>query len=169
MFCGGGASYGCMGTELLTETFCRLRQRLHDVAGRMLRDEMEAEDAVQDVFCNLWTCDSPESSDEARYRLFAVLKNVCINKLRRRRVFVDVNETNVDAAVSPPEPDAGRLRSELMRRLPRSQREVFTLAVYEEMEYDEIAESLGMSIEAVRTNMCRARKTLRELYKNLNL
>ena len=74
-----------MGKETLTDTFCRLQKKLHLVAGRLLNDETEAEDAVQDAFCRLWSAEPPGSTDEARYRMFAVLRNVCLNKLGRRR------------------------------------------------------------------------------------
>ena len=74
-----------MGKETLTDTFCRLQKKLHLVAGRLLNDETEAEDAVQDAFCRLWSAEPPGSTDEARYRMFAVLRNVCLNKLRRKR------------------------------------------------------------------------------------
>lgn len=157
-----------MTTELLTYAFCRLQSKLHFVASRLLNDEEEACDAVQDAFCNLLEARSPASYDEARYRLFAVLKNVCINKLRRRRA--------VASGAMPEQPveqpgtiDAERLRAELLGSLTPLQREVFCLALDDELEYEEIAERLGMSIEGVRTHMCRARKILREKYKKLEL
>lgn len=157
-----------MGTELLTDTFCHLRRKLHIIALRILKDESEAQDAVQDAFCNLWAAKSPVTGDEARYRLFAVLKNVCLNKLRRRR---DVTHVFPPGMFEEPvhHGDVERLKNELLRHLTSTQRTVFRLSVFEELEYAEIAEALGMSIETVRMNMSRARKTLREQYKKLKL
>ncbi len=154
---------------MITDAFCRLQRRLHFVASRLLNDESEACDAVQDAFCNLLEARTPATYDEARYRLFAVLKNVCINKLRRRRPVVDAEAgAEAEASVKPHYgPDADTLRRELFRSLTPVQREVFSLAVYDELEYSEIAERLDMSIEAVRTNMCRARKILRQQYNRL--
>lgn len=156
-----------MGTELLIETFCRLQEKLHLVAGRMLRDEMEVEDAVQDTFCRLWSAQLPDTADEARFRMFAVLRNVCINKLRRERPLTGLESLDVGEE-SPPDMDTVRIRDALLNALTPAQRQIFCLSAFEDMEYEEIAENLGLSIEAVRTHMCRARKILREKYKKLN-
>lgn len=153
---------------MLTDAFCRLQNKLHFVASRLLNDDAEASDAVQDAFCNLLEARSPHTYDEARYRLFAVLKNVCINKLRRRRPLTGVAAPEV--TVEPHYlPDADSLRLELFRHLTPVQRQVFGLAVDDELEYSEIAEQLGMSLDAVRMHMCRARKILRQQYKKLEL
>ncbi|MDE6136310.1 MAG: sigma-70 family RNA polymerase sigma factor [Muribaculaceae bacterium] len=156
-----------MEKEPLTDTFCMLRDKLHSVAGRLLKDEIEAEDAVQDTFCNLWAADSPASANEARYKMFAVLKNVCINKLRRKRPQsgIELPEIAVEPAADV-DPDG--LRKELFEHLTPMQKKVFSLSLDEDMEYEEIAETLGLSIEAVRMHMCRARKILREQYKKLD-
>lgn len=155
-----------MGNDLLTDTFCELQKKLQRVAGRMLQDEMEAEDAVQDTFCNLWTKDLPQTSDETRFKLFAVLKNVCLNKIKRRRPTQNLDALDIPAE-SVDNIDVERLKSELQKHLSPYQYEIFRLSVYEEMEYEEIAEHMGLSVEAVRMHMCRARKILRDKYKQL--
>lgn len=140
------------------------------VAGRMLKDEMEADDAVQDAFCNLWAtwaADLPDTTDQARFKMFAVLKNVCINKLKRKRP--DRGLDNLEIAVDPVEhADNETLKEQLLKCLTPTQRRIFCLATFEDMEYEEIAETLDMNISAVRMNMCRARKLLRDRYKLLN-
>ncbi|MDE6338406.1 MAG: sigma-70 family RNA polymerase sigma factor [Muribaculaceae bacterium] len=157
-----------MGSDLLIDTFCKLQQKLHTVAGRLLKDEMEADDAVQDTFCNLWVAELPDTANEARYRLFAVLKNVCLNKLKKKR---PVTGTVLpDIAIEPSvDMDADRLKTELLKQLTPLQRNVFILSTYNELEYEEIAEMLNMSIGAVRMQMSRARKVLRTSYNNMKL
>ena len=146
-----------------------LRERMHHVALRMLSDEAEADDAVQDAYCNLLGAREPLTTDETRFRLFAILRNVCLNKLRQRRPNVNVD---VLSGVSTPavEPDdTPGIQRLLLESLPDSQRSVFELATFEELEYSEIAARLNMSTEAVRMNMSRARRHLREEYKRLKL
>ncbi len=146
-----------------------LRERMHHVALRMLSDEAEADDAVQDAYCNLLGAREPLTTDETRFRLFAILRNVCLNKLRQRRPNVNVD---VLSGVSTPavEPDdTPGIQRLLLESLPDSQRRVFELATFEELEYSEIADRLNMSTEAVRMNMSRARRHLREEYKRLKL
>lgn len=134
----------------------------------ILKDEMDAEDAVQDSVCNLLNSDLPVTSEEARFRLFAVLKNVCLNKLKRKRPIMGLESLEVPIEDSSGW-EAESQRQEVLRRLSPVQREVFRLSLYEELEYEEIAERLGITIDAVRMNMCRARKILRAHYKKSEL
>lgn len=155
-----------MGKETLIESFCKLQQKLHNVACRLLRNEMEAEDAVQDAFCNLWSDRSPNTSDEARYRLFAVLRNICLNKLKRRRHEVEIDECNIVVAARELD-DIEYIKTLLIQALPPLQRQIFQMAVFDELEYDIIAERLDMTVDAVRMNMSRARKKLRERFNRI--
>lgn len=156
-----------METETFTDTFVDLQHRLHLAATGILRDADDADDAVQDAFCNLWNSPRrPKSRDEARFKLFATLRNICLNKLKRKKgapedlsVFSSPDTRRFD------EEDFGRVRKFLMSGLPPLQREIFELSVFSEMEYEEIAFRLGISVEAVRMNMSRARKRAREQYR----
>ena len=139
---------------------------MHQVAYRLLQDEMEAEDAVQDAIFNMIKAREPKNSDEAKYRLFAILKNVCINKLRQRRLTVDISQcTDIGQEIEYDEVE--RLRPLLLSSLTPMQRKVFEMHTFDELEYEEIATKLEMSIEAVRMNMSRARQVLRQRYKEL--
>lgn len=157
-------SYECMGKETLIDTFCLVRQKLHKVAIRLLKDEMEAQDAVQDTFCNLWRTVMPDTSAEARHRLFAVLKNVCINKLKRKHNMV-CNDGVEIVTEDTSGHEADRLKQAIMSQLTPMQREVFRLYVNEDLEYEEIAKHLSISIDAVRMHMMRARKSIKDQIK----
>lgn len=156
-----------MASDFLIDSFIRLQEKLHRVACGFLRDDPEADDAVQDAFCNLWSRDSPGSSREADAKLFTTLKNVCINKIHRRQTVYGYEELP-DAAVSPPDVEEfDKIKPLLLSCLSPLQRRVFEMSVFDDMEYEEIAVRLEMNIEAVRQNMSRARKKVREQYKKL--
>lgn len=143
-----------------------MEQKLHRVAYRLLQNEMEAEDAVQDAIFNMIKAREPKNSDEAKYRLFAILKNVCINKLRQRRCTVDISQcTDIGQEIEYDEVE--RLSPLLLSSLTPMQRKVFEMHTFDELEYEEIATKLEISIEAVRMNMSRARQVLRQRYKEL--
>ena len=143
-----------------------MEQKLHRVAYRLLQNEMEAEDAVQDAIFSMIKAREPANSDEAKYRLFAILKNVCINKLRQRRLTVDISQcTDIGQEIEYDEVE--RLRPLLLSNLTPLQRKVFEMHTFDELEYEEIASKLEMSIESVRMNMSRARQVLRQRYKEL--
>lgn len=155
-----------MGNNSLIETFVRLQEKLHRVACRLLKDEEEAEDAVQDAFCNLWKPDLSMTSDEARYKLFAVLRNVCLNKLKKQSR-LSVGEISEFILPAPAVDESERIKVLLFKSLTPLQCKILELMVSKEMEYGEIAQELDISVETVRMNICRARKKMRELYKKL--
>ena len=127
---------------------------------------MDAEDAVQDAICNLWSDRIPATSEEARFRLIVILRNVCLNKLKRKRNFVAISdcEKSID---NPDLDETERIKSLMLASLPPLQKTIFQMSTFDELEYEIIAERLNMSVDAVRMNMSRARKKLRELYKKI--
>lgn len=64
--------------------------------------------------------------------------------------------------------DMENYESLLTAGLTDIQGRIYSLATHKGMEYDEIADSLQMSVEAVRMNMSRARKKIRDNYKHLD-
>lgn len=81
-----------MNADNFIKTFSQLHDKLHRVACKYLKDELDAEDAVQDAFYNLWSNRIPVTSEEARNRVFAILRNVCLNMIKRKRHFADLSE-----------------------------------------------------------------------------
>lgn len=143
-----------------------LQEKLHRIAYRFLRDEMDAEDAVQDAICNLLSDRVPPTSEEARARLFAILRNVCLNRLKRKRKFVALADCDRTIAV-PGIDESERIKSLMLASLSPLQKTIFQMSAFDDLEYDVIAERLNMSVDAVRMNMSRARKKMRELYKKM--
>ncbi|MDE6161708.1 MAG: sigma-70 family RNA polymerase sigma factor [Muribaculaceae bacterium] len=160
-----------MGKEIVTEAFVAMRLRLHNMACGILRDRAEADDAVQEAFCRLW--ESPASGDNVatRRRLVAVVRNLCIDRLRRRITMQACAVSDAEAAACEPALhfDVEAIRLCLLRELPPMQREVFRLVALEDYDYDEVAVRLGISEEAARANMSRARKKLRDVYRKYEL
>jgi len=74
-----------MKNDILTQSFIDLRDRLHRSALGFLRNEEDAADALQDTFFRLWKSGAVATDSEARNKLFAVLRNVCIYRLRKPR------------------------------------------------------------------------------------
>ena len=123
---------------------------------------MDADDAVQDAVCNLWSDRVPASSEEARFRLYVIIRNVCLNKLKRKRYFLPISECE-KASDDNVLDETERIRSLLLASLTPLQIKIFQMATDYNLEYNVIAERLNMNIDAVRMNMSRARKKMREL------
>ncbi|MBD5182652.1 MAG: RNA polymerase sigma factor [Bacteroidales bacterium] len=158
-----------MKPDFLTATFITLRLKLHRSALNFLRNEEEASDALQDTFARLWEKGPVESDEEARNKLFAVLRNVCIDRLRRQS---NLRLSDSDTDEKPQEPTSGedidRLQTLMMSGLSDIQRQIVTLVADEQLSPAEIGHSLGLSEGAVRTALCRARMKMRENYKKLD-
>ena len=155
-----------MGNKTFIDTFVELQKKLNRAATQLLNDLSEAEDAVQDTFCNLWNKELPETSEEARYKLFAVLRNVCLNKLKKKQRYTHIMDNDV---ILPEEQyeESERIKSLLFNSLTPLQKKILQMIVSDDMDYEDVAKRLGLSVESVRMNVCRARKKMRELYKRI--
>lgn len=158
-----------MKYDILTSSFLDLRGKLHHIAMRFLQSDEDAEDALQDTWLKLSAKGSVGSSFEARNKLVAVLRNICIDRLRRiPTIPIEDTEAARTLGCETPIEDIERLEALLKANLTPLQRRIYTLVVHEGMEYDEIATLLNMSVEAVRMNMSRTRHKIRETYKALD-
>ena len=156
-----------MEIDMLTSSFLGLRDKLHHIALKYLGSDEDAKDALQDTWLKLRSKGEVETTIEARNKLVTVLRNVCIDHLKKAReipidVTVDIQAYRMD------EEDIGNLEQLLQEGLTPLQKEIFNLVTHEGFDYNEIAKQLSMSVEAVRMNMSRTRKKIRENYKRLN-
>lgn len=155
-----------MKQDLLTSAFLDIRSRMHRIAMRLLLNDEDARDALQDTFEKLWSKDEVESNEEARNKLVHVLRNTCIDRLRTRHtVPLEPDRTYTAAVYETTVEDMARYERLITRGLTAVQRQIYAMVTSDCMEYDEIAGRLGMSVEAVRMNMSRARKKIRENIK----
>lgn len=157
--------------DTVTAAFLALRLKLRRVASAILCSEDEADDALQETFVRAWQ--SSRGGSE-RSLLFTTLRNVCLDALRRRRPSADLAEADrqcagTDPAAAADSRDAvARVRQVVARQLSRREREVFDMYTFSDLDYDEIAHRLGITVESARTAMSRARKTIKEYCKDIN-
>jgi RNA polymerase sigma-70 factor, ECF subfamily len=156
--------------------------KLFRVARAILKDDAEAEDALQDAYL-----DAYRHLDDFRggARLSTWLTRIVINqalmrlrKHRRDRIVVpfgdgratEPDQAEADMADERSEsPPSATLRAEIRRalerridELPTAFRTVFVMREVEDMTVDEPAECLSIPAATVRTRLFRARALLRE-------
>jgi RNA polymerase sigma-70 factor (ECF subfamily) len=140
---------------------------------RVSRPE-DAGDVVADTFLVAWRRRSHvPTGDEARLWLYGVARHVLANQRRgerRRDRLGEVLRERLAATAhlrADPDPSAAVAETLAVRdalaRLADLDREVLTLTAWEELEPREIADVLGVSAQAVRTRLSRARARLRDL------
>ncbi|MBR5087036.1 MAG: sigma-70 family RNA polymerase sigma factor [Muribaculaceae bacterium] len=158
-----------MGLDMMTSSFLDLRDKLHHIAMRYLQSDEEAQDALQDTWLKLSCKGDVETPQEARNKLVAVLRNICIDRLRKKRTVSigSINSNDVPQCSIEIE-DIKRLEKLLQEQLTPLQRQIFNLITHEGYDYEQIAKQLSMSAEAVRMNMSRIRKKIRETLKKLD-
>ena len=136
----------------------------------MLRSREKAEDAVQDVLLNLWRQrETVRIDDSLRAYLYRAVRNRALNSVRNDRVRRDAVPHLLRETGDAPPGDAAVLEGELegavrdaIDALPPRCREIFELSRSRGLRYSEIAESLGISVKTVETQMGRALRSLRE-------
>lgn len=153
---------------------------VYRLALRLMRNEAEAEDVVQETFVSAFKAiDSFEGHSRLATWLYRIANNVALMRLRRvQPVLVAVDEPvrEADGRETPrelfdwcclPEQDfeTAEARAELegaIAALPESLRSVFVLRELEGLSTEEAAEALGISVDNVKTRLHRARLRLRE-------
>lgn len=152
-------------------TFLPLGDGLYRIAFHYLEDASDAQDAVQDVFIKLWKSkDKLDSIYNPEAYSYTLIRNVCIDKLRRARKTVQPESMEEDSGDDPPdkilaEKEALRKTMQHIESLPDKQREIVKMRIFEELEYDEIAKKLGISEINTRVQLSLARKTLKSKMK----
>jgi RNA polymerase sigma-70 factor (ECF subfamily) len=153
---------------------------VYRLALRLMQNEAEAEDVMQEAFLNAFKAiDSFEGRSELGTWLYRIAYNTAMMRLRKHRpetVSVEETETADDGSLVPsqlfdwcclPERDfeSNEVRAELEKaigELPEKLRAVFVLRELENLSTEETAQALDISIETTKTRLHRARLWLRE-------
>lgn len=147
-----------------------LLPKMRRTAFRYVGCEADAEDVVQEASLRLWQLGDRLRGVRCLEALaVTIVKRLSFNILKHRAVRGGVVALwrIVSVAAEPCALDAQAELDEvrlLMERLPGQQREVLRMRHLEGLETEEIARLLGMTPEAVRMNLSRARKRIRKLY-----
>ena len=147
-----------------------LKNKLYRFAKRLLEDEVEAEDMVQEVFIKLWN----KKEKLMEYRSIEALamitiKNQCLDKLRGRKYNIESIENltrEVEDVMKDEKKDYSDVVGEIHRiiqTLPEQQKMIIQLRDVEGYDYEEIAEVMDMNENAIRVNLSRARKKIRDI------
>lgn len=165
--------------DALAELYDRHARPVYSLALRIVQDQSDAEDLVQDVFTQAWRQASrfDASRGSVAAWLLTMTRSRAIDRLRARRVRPD---RGIDVQPSPEIADASstadqqllsaeqvaRVRSAL-DALPLLQRVAIELAYYEGLTHTEIADRLEQPLGTVKTRIRLALMKLREALAGL--
>ncbi len=153
----------------------RYQGALYRFALGMVVQADAAADLVQESFIKAYV-NLEQCHDPARFRawIFRIVSNRCKDYLKsRRRQFTPLDE-NAPILATGEDPESGLEQHELreaidraLAHLPRAQREAFLLKHVEGLSYEEMAESLKVSVSALKMRVFRARESLQALLQRV--
>lgn len=180
------ARVGSGDTLALQHMMRRHNQALYRTARSILKDDAEAEDAVQEAYVQAYRAiDSFRGDAKLSTWLIRIAVNVAIRRARKINRSAEVIDLVADTADlreaepgspeshmnenAPEQPERAALRAETRRLiedkingLPDAFRTVFVMRAVEEMSVDETAACLGIPEATVRTRYFRAKGLIRE-------
>ncbi len=145
-----------------------------------LEDEDEAKEVVQDAFVKLWEIRNDLNVESnLRNFLFTLVKNSCLNTLKRRQILLKHHESIKWMEMHYQYESLARMGDDYMefkelkakidhaiQHLPEHCRVVFELSRFEELKNREIAEILGVTQKTVEAHLTKALKILRNDLKD---
>ncbi|CAN5907408.1 sigma-70 family RNA polymerase sigma factor [soil metagenome] len=151
--------------DAFEELVHRHRDRAFRVALRMVGDRGEAEDITQDALVAAWrSLDGFRADSAFTTWLHRIVLNRCLNALRARRETEPLPDDRASARPSTERTVEARIKLEDVRQailqLTPEQRGPLVLRELEDCSYDELAESLDVSVSAVKSRLHRARLEL---------
>jgi RNA polymerase sigma-70 factor (ECF subfamily) len=153
------------------ELVSRHYHSVYNFANRFLLDAANAEDVTQEVFLRVFRAAKTYTA-RAKFStwLYTITKNLCFNELRRKR---SVNILSIEDEMLPEIPSlddspVSRLEKQeirvkvldAVRALPANLRVAVLLLKYHGFSYEEVAEILGCTVNAVKLRLHRAKDYL---------
>ena len=150
-----------------------LKNKLYRFSKRILDDPEEAKDIVQEVFIKLWK----KGDGLMEYKSIEALamvttRNLCLDKLKAKKYpseSIDKLRNEVEETGYEQKQDLSDMVQkihQIIKTLPELQRTVIQLRDIEGYDFDEISGILDINENAVRVNLSRARKKIREMFIN---
>jgi RNA polymerase sigma-70 factor (ECF subfamily) len=115
------------------------------LARRFTSSRTDAEDAMQEIFIDLW-------SSAGRYDSAKASETTFVAMVARRRLIDRLHKTRREPGMEKPEAEAARA-SRLIQTLEPEQQKVVKLAVYHGRTHQSIANALGIPLGTVKTHL----------------
>jgi RNA polymerase sigma-70 factor (ECF subfamily) len=160
----------------------RYQRQVANVIYLTMGSREEVDDLTQEVFMRVHRSLSRFERGASVFSwIYRIAINLCIDEIRRRKIrktmslefFTDHRLERERQSKARPSADEQTLKEEknqmirdALQKLSTVHRQVIILREYEEMSYDEIAKTLRISTQAVKSRLFRARDELRNLLKD---
>lgn len=147
------------------------RGKLLSYARRLLDDSEDAEDVIQEVFLKLWYMrDELEHYHNIMALSVQMTKHLCLNRIKAcERKQEELSDTFFVSDSPTPymqleQKDSVEKVMRIMDKLPGLQQTMLRMKHVDGLEVEDIAQLTGSTPEAIRMNLSRARKRVKELF-----
>ena len=158
----------------VVQTYQRL---VFSLSVKMLLDEEEAKDIVQETFIRVWeNIGSFDTSRPFVTWLYTIASRLCLDRLKGMKQLMPLPEdksllrrfaSSTDTSCIIESREWMAVVRSLAEELSTKQRLVFTLCHFEELSSEEVEEITGMDAKQVKSNLYVARQTIRKRLKGL--
>lgn len=156
--------------EALVTLLREIENHVYRTAYYLLNHEQDAMDAAQEALIRIYTkINTYEEKAQFRTWVQRIVTNICIDKFRRKRPSVSIDEhewvfesrDNVEVEVLTAY--AAEEIRDAIGKLPEHHRNVVVLRYLQDFSYNEIADSLDLPLNTVKSYLYRARHQLQIL------
>lgn len=136
----------------------------------MLKNQVHAEEIVQDVFLNIWLHRERLNPDLSfKSYVFTITRNLTFNLINKvannhklkEEVFYKSQKSYSPVEDSISEADYDAIKQKAIEQLPAKRRIIFEMSRNEEMSYEEISKKLNISVSTVKGQMSKALAEIR--------
>lgn len=160
------------------EIFNKYKKGVLNTIYRIIGNKDEAEDLSQEVFLKIYNAGRRYRADaEFKTYLNKIVVNTSISYLRRKKILqfvsLDIFSKDKEQQGKTLDPEDIQMRKELksviknaILQLPTNQRIALTLKIYNNLSYEEIANIIDLTPQAVKSLIFRAKENLKRILKN---
>lgn len=159
--------------EIFSQVFRDYSEKLHNYIYYKSGDSELAQDITQEAFITLWNHCEDAKLETAQGYVFTIAKNKLLNSYQHDKVKLKFkNQKHKDHSTIDPEhilleKEFHDTLEKAISNLPEKQREVFLMSRIDKMTYKDIAQTIGISKQAVEKRIYNALNTLRKLNFNI--
>ena len=165
-----------MSLEAFTSRVLPAKDKMYRFAQRLLKDDEEAKDIVQEAMIRVWN-----KRDEMHTYLnmeawcMRIVRNLSLDRIKSKQYNSDRLDTTYNLSAPGANPEQKTEIDNTMENihnfiasLPDKQRQIMQLRDIEGFSYKEIGDILNLDANNVKVNLFRARKSVRENLLNIN-
>jgi len=161
--------------EMLGVLFDRYQSPLFNFYCKLTGDRSASEDLVQEVFYRILKYrKSYQSGMSFRSWMYQIARNARLDQARRQKPDAELEDESASSRMSAFTAGDAVEHDQEVELLPRAlmqlaeeKREVLVLSRFQNLKYEEIAQTIGVEVGAVKVRVHRALNELREIFRQL--